>query len=136
MDEVPEALRLADDRPSSLNDDLYQWAIAAEDELRRLHAENEKFRKHIESQNDELDELIPMAEKLETENEALREANSSLATAAILPDDKMIVNRADYAELVEALVSFTKSDYIKKQHPKRYAKAVAALAKVEARDGS
>ena len=33
-------------------------------------------------------------------------------------------------ELVEALVSFTKSDYIKQQHPKRYAKALAALTKV------
>lgn len=35
-------------------------------------------------------------------------------------------------ELLEALISFTKSDYIKKQHPKRYAAAVAAIAKAEA----
>ena len=35
------------------------------------------------------------------------------------------------AELLKALVSFTKSDYIKKQHPKRYAAAVAAIAKAE-----
>ena len=35
-------------------------------------------------------------------------------------------------ELLEALVSFTKSGYIKKQHPKRYAAAVAAIAKAEA----
>ena len=34
-------------------------------------------------------------------------------------------------ELVEALVSFTKSDYIKKQHPKRYAKALAAISKAK-----
>jgi len=34
-------------------------------------------------------------------------------------------------ELLEALVSFTKSDYIKKQHPKRYAAAVAAITKAE-----
>lgn len=34
-------------------------------------------------------------------------------------------------ELLEALISFTKSDYIKKQHPKRYAAAVAAIAKAE-----
>jgi hypothetical protein len=39
----------------------------------------------------------------EPENEALREANNSFAAAAILPDDKMIVSRADYAELVGAL---------------------------------
>ena len=36
--EQPEALRLADDRPLSLNDDLYQWAYDAELMLRRLHA--------------------------------------------------------------------------------------------------
>jgi hypothetical protein len=34
-------------------------------------------------------------------------------------------------ELLEALVSFTKSDYIKKQHPIRYAAARAAIAKAE-----
>jgi hypothetical protein len=34
-------------------------------------------------------------------------------------------------ELLEALVSFTKSGYIKKQHPKRYAAAVAAIARAE-----
>jgi NAD(P)H-dependent FMN reductase len=34
-------------------------------------------------------------------------------------------------ELLEALISFTKSGYIKKQHPKRYAAAVAAIAKAE-----
>ena len=34
-------------------------------------------------------------------------------------------------ELLEVLVSFTKSGYIKKQHPKRYAAAVAAIAKAE-----
>jgi hypothetical protein len=34
-------------------------------------------------------------------------------------------------ELLEVLVSFTKSGYIKKQHPKRYAVAIAAIAKAE-----
>ena len=34
---------------------------------------------------------------------------------------------AENARLREALESFTKSDYIKKQHPKRYAAARAAL---------
>lgn len=34
-------------------------------------------------------------------------------------------------ELLEALCSFTKSAYIKKQHPKRYAAAIAAIAKAE-----
>jgi hypothetical protein len=35
------------------------------------------------------------------------------------------------AELLEVLISFTKSAYIKKQHPKRYAAAIAAIAKAE-----
>lgn len=32
-------------------------------------------------------------------------------------------------ELLEALISFTKSEYIKHQHPKRYTKALAAITK-------
>jgi hypothetical protein len=36
------------------------------------------------------------------------------------------------AELLEAMISFTNSAYIKKHHPKRYAAAVAAIAKAEA----
>ena len=36
--------------------------------------------------------------------------------------------RAEVEALRKALESFTKSAYIKKQHPKRYAAAVAALA--------
>ena len=36
--------------------------------------------------------------------------------------------RAENEALRKALESFTKSAYIKKQHPKRYAAAVAALA--------
>ena len=51
-----------------------QGFTVAAAELRRLHAENEKFRKHIESQNKELDELIPMAERLEAQRDALLEA--------------------------------------------------------------
>jgi hypothetical protein len=35
------------------------------------------------------------------------------------------------AELLNALISFTKSNYVKKQHPKRYATAIAAIAKAE-----
>ena len=34
----PEALVFADDRPTSTSDDLYQWAIAAEDLIRAQHA--------------------------------------------------------------------------------------------------
>lgn len=34
----PEALIFADDRPSEIGDDLYQWASDSEDMIRRLHA--------------------------------------------------------------------------------------------------
>jgi hypothetical protein len=34
-------------------------------------------------------------------------------------------------ELLDAMISFTNSAYIKKQHPKRYAAAMAAIAKAE-----
>ena len=47
----PEALILANDRPSASGDDLYQWALDAEDMIRRLHAriaELEAFAKEIE----------------------------------------------------------------------------------------
>ena len=34
-------------------------------------------------------------------------------------------------ELLDAMISFTNSAYIKKHHPKRYAAAMAAIAKAE-----
>lgn len=50
------------------------WDAAANAQLRRLHAENEKFHKRIESQNDERDQLIDMAERLEAQRDELLEA--------------------------------------------------------------
>jgi len=44
-----------------------EWACTSC--LRELRSENEKFRRHIENQNKELDELILMAEKLEAQSE-------------------------------------------------------------------
>lgn len=63
------------------------------------------------------------------ELEQLRAQNTSL-------DAECARLEALNAELAEALRSFTRSDYIKAQHPQRYAKAVKALAKVEASNGS
>lgn len=39
----PEALVFADDRPTSTSDDLYQWAIDAEDLIRTQHARIEEM---------------------------------------------------------------------------------------------
>ena len=41
----PEALILVNDRPSAIGDDLYQWALDAEDMIRRLHARVEELEK-------------------------------------------------------------------------------------------
>ena len=39
----PEALVFANDRPSAIDDDLYQWAIDAEDLIRSQHARIEEL---------------------------------------------------------------------------------------------
>ena len=39
----PEALILANDRPSAIGDDLYQWALDAEDMILSLHARVEQL---------------------------------------------------------------------------------------------
>ena len=39
----PEALILANDRPSAIGDDLYQWALDSEAMIRRLHARVEEL---------------------------------------------------------------------------------------------
>lgn len=74
-------------------------------------------------------------ERLEAENEALREANDSLATASILPDDKVIVSRADYAELEETLRE-TLPVLHDGFHEALEAKVMRVLQKWEATNGS
>jgi hypothetical protein len=109
------ALRLAD----ALDDEFVQGRISnhtgrkAAAELRRLHAENERLHQINQSH-----EMKLSVRGYEIQIEDLRLAHAEL--------------RERNAELLEALVSFTKSGYIKKQHPKRYAAAVAAIAKAEA----
>lgn len=70
-----------------------------------------------------------------TQPEALRLADALIAylggnTAAQAAAELRRLHALN-GELLEALVSFTKSDYIKKQHPIRYAAARAAIAKAE-----
>jgi hypothetical protein len=49
MNEKPEALQFADDRPSSWNiDDLYQWATDAEELIRSMQARITEMEKDVE----------------------------------------------------------------------------------------
>lgn len=57
MTDKHEALIFADDRRTSSGDDLYEWAIDAEDWIRRLHAENETMRAGHEAARLEIESL-------------------------------------------------------------------------------
>jgi hypothetical protein len=81
-------------------------------ELRRLVAENERLHQINQSH-----EMKLSVRGYEIQIEDLRLAHAEL--------------RKRNAELLEAMISFTNSAYIKKQHPKRYAAAMAAIAKAE-----
>jgi hypothetical protein len=111
--EDDEALRLASQLEAywgaKNGHDRERQAAAA---LRRLHEKNERLH-----QINHAHEMKLSVRGYEIQIEDLRLAHAEL--------------RERNAELLEALVSFTKSDYIKKQHPKRYAAAVAAIAKAE-----
>jgi NAD(P)H-dependent FMN reductase len=66
--------------------------------------------------------------------EALRLANELGGVSDALADEAAAELRRLHAvnqELLEAMISFTNSAYIKKHHPKRYAAAMAAIAKAE-----
>ena len=52
-----EALIFANDRPSEIGDDLYQWASDAEDMIRRLHARIVELEKENSYLNDACAEL-------------------------------------------------------------------------------
>jgi hypothetical protein len=101
MTDQTEALRLAEWLDSAYEGE----ALDAAAELRRLVAENERL--HQINQSHEM--------KLSVRGYEIQIA------------DLKAVN----AELLAAMISFTNSAYIKKQHPKRYAAAIAAIAKAE-----
>lgn len=42
---MQDLIQFANDRPTSLNDDLYQWAVDAEEHIRALAVEQENIRK-------------------------------------------------------------------------------------------
>ena len=50
----PEALILANDRPSAIGDDLYQWALDAEGMIRRQHARIAELEAHVRKRNNDM----------------------------------------------------------------------------------
>jgi hypothetical protein len=68
---------------------------------------------------------LVLADALDDESTQGRISNYNGRKAAVELRRLHEVNR----DLLEALESITKSNYIKHHHPKRYAKAVAAIAK-------
>lgn len=108
MSDQSTALRLA----SRLeNDGFYsETVILAAAELRRLQAENVLLKSRLTTD-----------ERLYTL--ALEERDAARHVYQILKDQRNV--------LLDSLVSFTKSEFIKKKHPKRYAKAIVAIKAVE-----
>jgi NAD(P)H-dependent FMN reductase len=69
-----------------------------------------------------------------TQPEAMRLAHELGGVSDALADEAAAELRRLVAvnqELLDAIISFTNSAYIKKHHPKRYAAAIAAIAKAE-----
>ena len=74
-------------------------------ELRRLdavEAERDCFKAHIEAQNKELDALIPMAERLEAERDALR-AEVTKLTAALAEQERDAKTGREHDRVMAAL---------------------------------
>ena len=70
--------------------------------------------------------------RLHDHTQMLEHAYKSACDIVEEQDKKLVYLEAVNQELLEAMISFTNSAYIKKHHPKRYAAAVAAIAKAEA----
>jgi hypothetical protein len=106
MADQPEALRLAAELEAPVGtQSTYSAMQQAAAELRRLHHENERLHQINQS----------------------HEMRLSVRGYEIQIADLKAVN----AELLDAMISFTNSAYIKKHHPKRYAAAIAAIARAE-----
>jgi predicted site-specific integrase-resolvase len=101
MTEKSEALRLADALEGRAERAWTRAEAAAE--LRRLHDHTQMLEHAYKSACDIVEEQ----------------------------DKKLVDLEAVNQELLEAMISFTNSAYIKKHHPKRYAAAVAAIARAE-----
>jgi hypothetical protein len=69
--------------------------------------------------------------RLHDHTQMLEHAYKSACDIVEEQDKKLVDLEAVNQELLEAMISFTNSAYIKKHHPKRYAAAVAAIARAE-----
>lgn len=110
MTTQPDALRLAAELqqqavweghygPSYLRDLLPEAAA----ELRRLYTEVDRLTKHILNQNKELDDLIPMAEKIETQRDELLNALQMVQQCLGGSDDPMLFTRT--CKVVDAAIA-------------------------------
>ena len=89
----PEALVFADDRPTSTSDDLYQWAIDAEDLIRAQHARIA-----------ELEDVADMAIKRIAELEAQL---SAIGAGGVEPLRKAAKPQADGLVALNSLTRYT-----------------------------
>ena len=103
----PEALVFADDRPTSTSDDLYQWAIDAEDLIRAQHA-------RIEELEDATDIAIERIAELEAQQgldaQTTRDAViQHLTSAGVLEHDGcgIFIASGDASELIDACMAIS-----------------------------
>lgn len=83
MKEKPEVIQFADDRPMSLDDDLYQWAIDAESLIRDLQSR--------------LEELNQKVEELEKENASLKQ--DAARYRALRDSDEVFIRYSDGVDI-------------------------------------
>lgn len=94
-------------RLAHANDSITKLEQASAD----LEAEVQRFRDHLTKQNAELDELIPMAQKLEAENKRLREALKDIARQPEGDEDSaQAVARAALSNLETSLAQYEAGD--------------------------
>jgi hypothetical protein len=125
MIDQPEALLQRLERLGQDGVGNYGMPICAEAaaELRRLVVENERLHWHELAAEQWID-------KTHWVQKTSRPEEIGMHRADVLKQ-RIEKLEAVNAELLGAMISFTNSAYIKKHHPKRYAAAMAAIAKAE-----
>jgi hypothetical protein len=82
-------------------------------------------------------EAMRLADALETRAITFRDkAEAAAELRRLVAENALLHERHHFdngvlKELLDAMISFTNSAYIKKHHPKRYAAAIAAIARAE-----